>query len=99
MFFLVTSYSFVSSCAYSFRSSCIGDFFRVWRAFLKYDFLKNFLFFFQHKSILNIPQNKQKAAEGMSGMTVTHAGGEAEVNTVLRIAAKQHVHLCHEDSF
>lgn len=35
----------------------------------------------------------------MSGMTVTHAGGETEVNAVLHIAAKQHVHLCHEDSF
>lgn len=32
-------------------------------------------------------------------MTVTHAGGEAELSTVLRIAAKQYVHLWHKDSF
>lgn len=70
----------------------------VWRAFFKIRHFKK-IYFFQHGSILNIPQNKQKAAEGMPGMTVTHVGRAAEVSTVLYIAAKQHIHLWHEDSF
>lgn len=35
----------------------------------------------------------------MPGVTVTYAGREAEVSTVLRIAAKQHIQLWHGESF
>lgn len=35
----------------------------------------------------------------MPGMTVTYAGGEAELSTVPCIVEKQHIHLWHEDSF
>lgn len=35
----------------------------------------------------------------MPGVTVTYAGREAEVSTVLRVAAKQHIQLWHGESF
>lgn len=57
---------------------------QLWGLFLKQDFY--FLRLTQKPS--KCSPRKQKAVEGMSGMTVTHAGGEAEINTTSGITSR-----------